>query len=254
MQKIAFFFLTLVTLFHSIFGAYAPAKENVKFIAHRGYSFRYQENTEEAFTGAAKHGSAGAETDVRVTKDGVLVCSHNSAVTLKDGTEMEIADHTYAELTAQPLKNLKSFTKLYLCTFEKYLQIMAENDMVCFIEFKGEFSDENIVKAFNMAADIYDLSKCPLQSFDIGNLIRAKELFPELPVMLTCDEMDDTVREAYDRGFAIDMDLHGLTEETVTMFHNAGLEVGAWTANTRADISYCLSLGVDYIESDVYAK
>ena len=254
MQQIAFFFMTLVTLFYSIFGAYAPAKENVKFIAHRGYSFRYHENTEEAFTGAAKHGSAGAETDVRVTKDGVLVCSHNSSVVLADGTELEIADHTLAELTAQPLKNKKSFSKVYLCTFERYLQIMAENDMICFIEFKGAFTDENIKKAFTMAGEICNLAKCPLQSYDISNLIRARELFPDLPVMLTCDEYDDTVQEAFDRGYAIDMDLHGLTQEIVEKFHAAGIEVGAWTANTRADISYCLSLGVDYIESDVYAK
>ena len=254
MQRIVFFFMTLITLFHAVFGAYGPAKENVKFIAHRGYSSRYLENTEEAFIGAAEHGSHGAETDVRVTKDGVLVCSHSSAVTLKNGVELEIADHTYAELTAQPLKNMKTFTELYLCTFERYLQIMAENDMICFIEFKGAFTDENIIKAFNMAERIYDLSKCPLQSYNIGNLIRAKNLFPELPVMLTCDAPDDTVQEALDRGFAIDMDLHGLTEEIVTMFHSAGLEVGAWTANTRADISYCLSLGVDYIESAVYDR
>jgi len=254
MQQIAFFFMTLVTLFYSIFGSYGAAKENVKFIAHRGYSFRYLENTEEAFTGAAKHGSAGAETDVRVTKDGVLVCSHSGDITLADGTEMEVSEHTYEELTAQPLRNFKSLTKLYLCTFEKYLQIMAENNMICFIEFKGEFSDENIFKAFNMVKEIYDISRCPLQSYNISNLIRAKEIFPDLPVMLTCDEFDENVQQAYDLGFAIDMDLHGLNQDIVDMFHNAGLEVGAWTANTRADISYCLSLGVDYIESDVYAK
>ena len=254
MQKIAFFFMTLVTLFHALFGAYAQTQQNVKFIAHRGYSFRYHENTEEAFTGAAKHGSAGAETDVRVTADGVLVCSHNSSVVLKDGTELEIADHTFDELTAQPLKNKKSFSTVYLCTFERYLEIMAENDMICFVEFKGAFTDENIKKAFDLAAEVYDLAKCPLQSFEIGNLIRAKELFPGLPVMLTCDEYDDTVQQAYDLGFSIDMDLHGLTAEIVEQFHAAGLEVGAWTANTRADVSYCLSLGVDYIESDVYAK
>ena len=254
MQKIVFFFMTLVTLLHSIFGAYAPAKESVKFIGHRGYSFRWQENTEEAFTGAAKRGFSGAETDVRVTRDGVLVCSHNSAVTLNDGTELEIGDHTYAELTAKPLRNTKSLTKLYLCTFERYLQIMEENGMICFVEFKGAFTDENIQKAFGMVQEIYDLSRTPLQSYNIDNLIRAKQLFPELPVMLTCDEWDDTVQQAYDLGFSIDMDLHGLTQEIVDRFHAAGLEVGAWTANTRADVSYCLSLGVDYIESDIYAK
>ena len=254
MQQISFFFITLVTLFYSIFGAYANTKANVKFIAHRGYSFRYQENTEEAFTGAAKHGSAGAETDIRVTADGVLVCSHTSDVVFSDGSTMEIADHTYEELTQKPLRNFKSLKKLYLCTFERYLEIMKENGMICFIEFKGEFSDENITKAFDMAREIYDLSKCPLQSFEISNLIRAKELYPELPVMLTCDAPDETVQQAFELGYAIDMDLNGLTKEVVEQFHGAGLEVGAWTANTRANVSYCLSLGVDYIESDIYAK
>ena len=43
------------------------------FIAHRGYSGRYQMNTEEAFLKAVAHGSGGIETDVRVTADGVLV-------------------------------------------------------------------------------------------------------------------------------------------------------------------------------------
>ena len=254
MQKIAFFFMTLVTLFHALLGGYSEAQQNVKFIGHRGYSSRYTENTEDAFIGAAKHGSAGAETDVRVTADGVLVCSHGGEVTFSDGSTMEIATHTYAQLTAKPLKNLKSARTLHLCTFRRYLEIMKENNMICFVEFKGEFTDENIKKAFNMAAEVYDLSKCPLQSYNIGNLIRAHELFPDLPIMLTCDEFDETVQQAYDLGFAIDMDLHGLTQEIVDMFHAAGLEVGAWTANTRAEISYCLSLGVDYIESDVYAK
>ena len=254
MQKIVLFFVMLGTLISSIFGAYGETKETVTFIGHRGYSFRYLENTEDAFVGAAKHGSGGAETDVRVTKDGVLVCSHNSAAVMKDGTEMEIADHTYAELTAQPLKNLKTFTPVYLCTFRRYLEIMAENDMICFVEFKGAFSEENVRKAFDMAAEIYDLQKCPLQSYDMNNLKLAKSLYPDLPVMLTCDEPNAEVDEALALGYSIDMDLNGLTKETVEKFHEAGLEVGAWTANTRAQIAYCLSLGVDYIESDVYAK
>ena len=254
MQKLIFFFTTLAALFTSIFGGFSETKANVTFIGHRGYSFRYLENTEEAFIGAAKHGSGGAETDVRVTSDGVLVCSHDGEVTLKDGTVLAIADHTYEELTAQPLRNLKTFTKLYLCTFERYLQIMAENDMICFVEFKGAFTEENIKKAFDMAAEVYDLSKCPLQSYNMDNLKMARALYPDLPIMLTCNEHNADVDEALSLGFSIDMDLNGLTKETVEQFHNAGLEVGAWTANTRAQIAYCLSLGVDYIESDVYAR
>jgi glycerophosphoryl diester phosphodiesterase len=122
------------------------------------------------------------------------------------------------------------------------------------VEFKDEFTDENIQKAFGMVREVYDLSKTPLQSFDIGNLIRARALFPELPVMLTAAADNEMLWQAYDLGFSVDMDFHVLTREIVDKFHAAGLEVGAWTANTRAEVSYCLSLGVDYIESDIYAR
>ena len=68
------------------------------FIAHRGYSGKYQENTDEAFLEAVKHGSGGIETDVRTTADGVLVVNHNSTAVFADGTELEIASSTYEQL------------------------------------------------------------------------------------------------------------------------------------------------------------
>lgn len=35
-------------------------------IGHRGFSSKHLENTAEAFIAAAKHGSGGVETDVRI--------------------------------------------------------------------------------------------------------------------------------------------------------------------------------------------
>ena len=191
---------------------------------------------------------------MRVTADGVLVCSHDSSATFRDGSELEIATHTFAELTAKPLRNPNSFRTLYLCTFEKYLDVCARNNLICFIEFKGVFTEESIRKTFSMVQERYDLARCPLQSYEIENLRLAKELFPALPVMLTCDEWNENVEAALAAGYSIDMDYHGLTQEIVQTFHNAGLEVGAWTANTHAAISYCLRLGADYIESDVFSR
>ena len=72
---------------------------SVCFIAHRGYSGKYLQNTEEAFIEAVRHGSGGIETDVRVTKDGVLVVNHNDEAVFEDGTELLVAEATYEELT-----------------------------------------------------------------------------------------------------------------------------------------------------------
>lgn len=243
-------FMALIT---AITGLFVPVpKQDICMIAHRGYSGIYHENTELAFEKAAKHGSGGAETDIRVTKDGVYVTSHNSTVVLKDGTELEIADHTYEELTSQPLKKKKSGKNVYLCTYKKYLEIMKENNMICFIELKDDFSDEQVKEIFTIADEVYDLSKCILQSFVFENLVKAHNLFPNLPLMLTYGEGDTDYERCFEYGFSIDCDYHVITEEMVEEFHSRGLEVGVWTANDIFVLSYCKSLGVDYIESDYF--
>ena len=100
---------------------------NVCMIAHRGFSASYPDNTEIAFIKAAENGSGGAETDVRITKDGILVTNHNDEVVFIDGTELLVAEATYEELTTKPLRNTKSDDTVYLCTFKRYLEIMKEN-------------------------------------------------------------------------------------------------------------------------------
>jgi tubulin gamma len=47
-------------------------------IAHRGYKAKFPENTMGAFKGAVEVGAEGLETDVHLTKDGVVVLSHVS--------------------------------------------------------------------------------------------------------------------------------------------------------------------------------
>lgn len=45
-------------------------------IAHRGYNVLFPENTMAAFRAAVEVGAHGIETDIRLTKDGVVVLSH----------------------------------------------------------------------------------------------------------------------------------------------------------------------------------
>lgn len=227
---------------------------NTCFIAHRGYSGRFQQNTEESFLEAVKHGSGGIETDVRFTKDGVLIVNHNDTVEYFDGTELVPEESTYEELIKKPIKNEHTDTELYVCTFERYLEICRDGNMICFIEFKGNFTDEMINKAFTMAGEIYDLKMCSLQSFEYDNLIRTRKAFPELQIMYTCGERDANVERCLEDGFDIDMYYGNVDEKTIKEFHDKGLKVALWTANTEEAIKYCYSLNVDYIESDYFAN
>lgn len=223
------------------------------FIAHRGYSGRYQANTEEAFLAALAHGSDGIETDVHFTSDGVLVVNHNAEVTYADGSTLTIADHTFAELTAKPLRNEHTDTTQYLCTFRRYLEICRQGNVIAFIEFKGIFPDDRIHAAFEMAKEVYTLEKCSLQSFQFDNLLRAHQMYPTLGIMYTCGKRDENVEKCLTLGFDIDMDYRGIDGKTVRDFHEKGLQVGLWTANTKEVLDFCLAQNVDYIESDVFA-
>ena len=225
---------------------------NICMIAHRGYSAKYPDNTALAFEKAAENRSGGAETDVRITKDGVFVACHNEEAKFFDGTELPVSESTFEELTAKPLFNEKSDDTVYLCTFREYLEIMKKNNMVCFIELKGSYTDEQVKAVFDLAADTYDLSKCILQSFDFDNLIKCREMFPDLPLMYTYSTNMGSYECCFEHGIAIDADRIVITQDMVDEFHAHGLEVGVWTVNTPDEFERISALGVDYIESDCF--
>lgn len=226
--------------------------KDICMIAHRGFSGKYFQNTELAFRKAAENASGGAETDIRMTKDGVLVCSHNREAVFEDGTELIVSDSTFAELTAKPLRNNLTDDKVYLCTFRRYLEVMRDNNMICFVELKDEFTDEQIVEVFGMVSEVYDLSKCILQSFDFDNLVRTHKLCPELGIMLTYGKSERNYERCFEYGFSLDSDLSITTQQMVDEFQKRNLLAAVWTVNDREGLERARAMGVDFIESDVF--
>ena len=221
-------------------------------IAHRGRSGYFPGNTALAFKKAAEHGSGGAETDIRRTADGVYVTCHDAEAVFADGSRAAVADTSFADLTVKPLRNGRTDDDVRLCTFREYLRIMRENGMICFVELKGEFTEDEVREIFALAAEEYELKKCILQSFSFENLIRARQLFPDLPLMWTYGTGESHWERCFEHGFSIDADRVVLTEEMIRAFHDRGLEVGVWTVNDRDELRKFRDLGVDYIESDVF--
>lgn len=72
----------------------------MKIIAHRGFSSRHPENSFASFDAAIDAGADFVETDVRMTSDGVLVCSHDPDLQRIAGRETRIADATIDALEA----------------------------------------------------------------------------------------------------------------------------------------------------------
>ena len=95
--------------------------------AHRGLSDRYPENTMLAFEKALEAEADQIETDVRVTKDGVLVLSHNGNLDRATDGKGSVEEHTYEELRGLNASRLCGW-KFSDCRIPKLEDFM---DLVC---------------------------------------------------------------------------------------------------------------------------
>ncbi|KAK5116945.1 hypothetical protein LTR62_006666 [Meristemomyces frigidus] len=70
-------------------------------IAHRGYKAKFPENTLLSFRGAVEAGAHALETDVHITKDEVVVLSHDPTLKRCYGKPDKIIDRTWEELQGE---------------------------------------------------------------------------------------------------------------------------------------------------------
>ena len=104
--------------------------------AHRGASEYAPENTLSSFYLGIHMGANGIETDVRRTKDGVLVLFHDKNLERVIGCEGSVADNTYAELLQMRVRNVKTDTQDLIVTFEDFLRYFSFRDLHFAIELK----------------------------------------------------------------------------------------------------------------------
>lgn len=78
-------------------------------IGHRGASGHERENTLEAFQRAAELGAEMWELDIQLTKDGVVVVSHDDHLERVFGIDHRISEMTAAELAALEGVNVPTF-------------------------------------------------------------------------------------------------------------------------------------------------
>ena len=227
----------------------------VKFVAHRGFSHSYVDNTEESFKAAAQKKFYGIETDIRKTKDGYYVCNHDAEVKYADGTEKKIASTKLDTLLSKPLQNTKTDSDAYLCTFEKYLQACKSGNKVAVIEIKDWFDEADIQEILAIIDKEYDRKKVTFISFIFLPLLYVKEADPTIELQyLSQTEGDVTFSRCLQEKISIDVKQTILTKELVTQFHDAGLKVNVWTVDKISELETVIAAGVDYVTSNVLCE
>ena len=224
-----------------------------KFVAHQGYRVGHLGNTEGAFLAAAEMNFYGIETDIRKTADGVYVCSHDKTVKFANGEEKEVAKSNYAEL-ASPLEN-KEGGEVFLCSFERYLDICKSNEKVALIELKEEFDAEAVTEILAIVDERYERASVSIISFYFDVLLRVREQDPSISLQYLSETKNDPIFDrCLEEKVSISIRQSILTKKIVRAFHSAGLTVNTWTVNKWYDRIIVRFKGADYVTTDVYDK
>ncbi len=219
--------------------------------AHRGGSWGAPENTLEAFDKAIDEGADWVELDVRQTKDGVLVVSHDSNTRRTTGVDRVIWDSTYDEL--KDLDNGSLFSSEYssarICTLDQALTA-CKGRVRMNIELKpdGHTSDlerkaVDLIRAHDMADQVCVASV----SYDC--LGRVKAYDPGITTIYDMTVAFGNIAELKDADI-LSVDEAFVSPLLVDEAHEHGKQVFAWTVNEPDNMLRMYCYGVDSIVTD----
>ena len=193
--------------------------------AHRGASQYTPENTLLAFYTGMYMAANGIETDVQMTKDGVLVLFHDKTITRLTGAEGGVQDYTLEELRQFTFEKDGKTDKIEV--FEDFLKQFGWRDITFAIEIKQAGIEPQIADMIRK----YDIvHKTVVTSFKIDCIRAIKEYAPELRIgLLKNGVTDETIDELKAMG-AEEVCPHSaeVTPEKVAKWHREGFNVRAW--------------------------
>ncbi len=249
----------IALLLFAVLGTTAYAQQaEVKLFAHRGGAYEYDENTIGAFQETYNKGLRGYETDVRRTKDGQLVIFHDANLKRIVGKEEAIEDLTLAEI-----KQLRTKKGNEIPTLDEVLDFFRDKPWV-YIEFEMKTNnpmyDEQILEGYcdelykKVYAAMPPTSNYVLTSFDKRPLRYLKTTYPSVDLLFIKGEplsqavLDEAKELNIDR---VGCNIDGTTRAMVKEAKKQGFKVSLWPGRSVADFLLGVSLGSDYLCSDV---
>ena len=193
--------------------------------AHRGASEYTPENTLLAFYTGVYMGANGIETDVQMTKDGILVLFHDDTILRLTGAPGSIRDYTLEQLRQFTFENKGLTDKIVV--FEDFLQQFGWRDLTFAIEIKQAGIED---KTVDMIRKYGIQSKTIVTSFMLDSVRATKQYAPEQKVgFLTREINDEMLQQLKDMGAEqFYPEAPDVTAETVARWHAQGFEVRAW--------------------------
>jgi glycerophosphoryl diester phosphodiesterase len=250
-------------------------------VAHRGASAVEAEHTLAAYRRALDDGADGVECDVRLTRDGVLVCVHDrrvnrtssgrgvvSTLELADLSELDFGSWRRRMEAEEPDPLLTAnweapdLDRTSVLTLERLLETVSSVDrsVLLAIETKHPTRYAGLVEStlietlrrFGLANERGNgKDRVQVMSFAPIGLRRIKTLAPDLP---TVHLMKRIPLRHRDGSISVSATIAGPSLEAVKAFpsyveraHARGHEVHVWTVDRPSDVDAMVALGVDVL-------
>ncbi len=221
--------------------------------AHRGASAYFPENTMLSFEKALEMGCTGIETDVQLTKDGVLVLIHDEMVNRTTNGQGLVKDYNYSELNKLDAGSWmgEEFAGIKIPTVEQLIYLTLGKDIMLNFEIKS-----GIVMYEDIEQKLIDLiykhkikHKVIISSFNHYSIAKCNKISKEINTgVLYMEGLYKPYNYAKTVGAnAIHPHFYAVNEEVVKEAKKHKIKVNVFTVDDEAYMRSLLSLKVDGI-------
>ncbi len=257
MKRFLAFFLS--ALFLTTAAAQAQLPEiagRIRSMAHRGDYHNAPDNTIPSLKMAIATGVDSCEFDVRRTKDGVLVLSHDAtfAHASKGACVRAVSDMTFEETQAVDVGAYKGEAwKGTKCpTFEETLLLFKGSGCIPVIEIKQPGTEEDIAAMLKK----HDMVKeCAIVSFNHESIRKMWELCPGIYAYRNGGDRKGMSDEEYVQWFidsqkdcpfkVANPHVKNMNVNTVKLLKKAGFTVSTWIVDDPEKLNEFLDAGID---------
>ncbi|MEJ4113591.1 glycerophosphodiester phosphodiesterase [Corynebacterium kroppenstedtii] len=224
----------------------------MEIIAHRGASWDQPEQTLSAYHTALDDGADGVECDIRLTKDGHIVCAHDRTFERVAGDKRPIAELTRRDLDSINVGTTDEPQQPLL--FTTLLDLVEKHDCGLFVETKhpsGHGRLESELASLLRQRGHLDNPRLHVISFSPRSLTRMHNLTPTVHRILLRREFHHPLSPLFGR-FDIPQ-AYGpsiLNAKLWPRLIHRGDGCYTWTANTRSDVIWAATHGIDWLATD----
>ena len=231
----------------------APAGS--RYISHRGFQPMAPANSLPGFAYAGFLHQWAIETDVRRTKDGILVCCHDHVVDSTFDGNGFIAEMTWKELSGFQINKgnrLDCLTREQkrMPLFSEYLAICKHYGSIPFIELKTDDA-EQVIHAVHEAG--FEDTEVVMSSISLERLVDTRRYTKEMFIhwIFGKEEQMEILAGLGNAGLSWNIpDAFDCPAEKITLAHDAGLKVCLRAGDSVSAVQRMVELGLDYIPSN----